>query len=961
MTRALARLLALTAAAVLVACPPPEPDDDDTTVEDCDNDGPPEILINPIEDGQPVGFPVQVVVQVTDGDGVNTVSLYYRTEGQPGFAFGFMSNEGTGDETIYVADIPADVVQDPGVDYYVRATDRATGCQEEAFLPATAPDEPANFQTLLELQPLPYYEFFETDVGCADVGTEMDELNWTAAIRSFPQAIHGWRLTDRNPLSGECAAFHSEGIPGGFWECPPPDGEGTIERDNWLISEPLDFSGKEEIAVRWFERWQAGGPCAEVHSLYVSVGSPNPDAGEYEVVVADLPFPGSAWESSEWYDLSAYAGAEQVYIALQYLGGAAGRWQVDDFYVGEPLADLQLAAAALLDDDAGPGSTEVPIEVSVVNVSDLYGAPALTATLTTADPDLTITASGNTFDEVAPGATVEANSVFLFDVGAAHPDHAYLDFAMTLDDGEGHTWTVPIRLLMGEDSEVEVTYTAPAGAALEFELGHGPQASPDFATTASSDDLAGDPWTFVATEQAHVLPPAPGTFRWHLTVANSGSVAGTVDGVVFTVGGEDHVVDYVPLTVEPGEEAVLLIPPPPVLSVVSYDLDPDPAAPGAAQAISALTLENTSRETAGPVACVMGSSSGDVSGFDSSPTTFGADPIPTDGTATADADFTFDIDAGHIDNTAIPLTLLCNDGADTLTHTFDLEVPYAHPVVDSIRIDDDEGGDDNGLLDPDEDATVYLTALNDGAFATDGPLTAHVALGDGSTADGISLVPVDLDFGEDPLDPEATVESTNGVLIELGPDNALGDNIVLDVTWTAGDDEWTEELIVEVTGLPWIDCPEAPDPEGDLALPYDFDISGCAYRSDGVMLQVRADSYIPYDPAVVFVDFVFYEVPQQYTIESVGGVPDFELGCVLQNDPAPFTTPIDILFEGNSVIARLAIEDIGALGNNTQVAIGAGSCPDVFFCDTYPPGALNFNVAEGTYNCDGNDFIPLNW
>ena len=127
------------------------------------------------------------------------------------------------------------------------------------------------------------------------------------------------------------------------------------------------------------------------------------------------------------------------------------------------------------------------------------------------------------------------------------------------------------------------------------------------------------------------------------------------------------------------------------------------------------------------------------------------------------------------------------------------------------------------------------------------------------------------------------------------------------------------------------------------------------------MLQVRADSYIPYDPAVVFVDFVFYEVPQQYTIESVGGVPDFELGCVLQNDPAPFTTPIDILFEGNSVIARLAIEDIGALGNNTQVAIGAGSCPDVFFCDTYPPGALNFNVAEGTYNCDGNDFIPLNW
>ena len=37
------------------------------------------------------------------------------------------------------------------------------------------------------------------------------------------------------------------------------------------------------------------------------------------------------------------------------------------------------------------------------------------------------------------------------------------------------------------------------------------------------------------------------------------------------------------------------------------------------------------------------------------------------------------------------------------------------------------------------------------------------------------------------------------------------------------------------------------------------------------------------------------------------------------------------------------------------------SCPDVYFCDTYPVGALAFNIEAGTYNCDGGNFIPINW
>jgi len=966
-------LMPLVAATALTnGCPPPV-DDDDASDAACANTAAPVLLVQPVEDNQPVDVAVQVVAQVTDIDGVNTVSLYYRTEGQPGFTFDFMSNEGTGDESLYVGSIPASVIQDPGVDYYVRATDGLTGCQEESFEPAAGADEPAHFTTLLELRPLPFYETFETADGCPGVGVEVGEVGWNSAVRSFPEGIHAWRLTDRNPLSGECAAFHSEGIPGGFWECPPPDGTGTIERDNWLISAPLDFSGKTDIAVRWFERRVTGGICAEAHALYVSTGSPHPDAGEYEAVVADLPFPGAAWGSSEWYDLSAYAGQEQVYVAFQYVGGAASRWQIDDFYVGEPLADLVLDSAGPLDGGVGPGSTEATFDVSIVNLSAVYGASALTATLTTADPDLEITGSGNTFDAVGPGASADANGVFLFDVSSAHPDNAYLDFAMTLDDGDGHFWTVPIRLLMGTESSVEVTYSTPVGGSLELELGHGAPSSPDFAVATTSGALAGAPWTFDVTEEAIALPPRPGPDRWYLKATGAGLASGGVDSVTFTVGGVEYTADDVPVDVGIDEQVVVLIPPPPKLVLESFVSDPDPAAPGGSVSLSDLTIRNLSRATFGPVSCVMGSSDDDATGFDSDPVPFGSSIIGTDETAVADDSFSFDVAASHIDNAPLPLTLLCLDGADTLTHTFDFEVPYAHPTVGSVRVDDgnlDGDEDEPDLADPGEVVDIYITALNDGAFDTSGPVTALVSLGTGSTADEVIVGTTTLEFGTDPLEVGVPVESTNAFEISIpeqnaaGEDNALGDSIVLDVVWTAGADSWTEELVVQVTDLPWLDCPEAPDPEGDLALPYAFDIAGCAYRSDGVMLQVRADSYIPFDPNVVFVDFVFYEVPAQYTIETVGGVPDFEEGCVLAPQPTPPlvpSEPISILFEGNSVIARIAIIDLGALGNNVQVAIGAGSCPDVFFCDTYPPGALNFNVEAGTYNCDGNDFIPLNW
>lgn len=952
--------------ALLLACHgcPPGTDDDDATTPPCDNQDAPEVLVQAIEDGQPAGFPVQVLAQVTDADGISTVSLYYRTTGLPGFTFDFMSNEGTGDPTVYAGEIPASVVQDPGVDFYVRATDSVSGCQEEAFAPEEAPEQWYAFTARLDLLPLPFYEFFDPDSGCGADGADLSDLGWEVAIEDFVEGIHAFRLSDRSALSGGCGVYHSEGIPGGFWECPPPDGAGSIRRDNWLITPPLDLSGKTDLAVRWFERHVPAGICTETHGLFVSTGAPDPAAGEYVPVAEALPFPGSAWQGSGWYDLSQFAGAERAYVALRYTGGAAGAWYVDDFYVGEPLADLVLEQAGPLAADVGPGSAGVELAVSIRNTSAEYGADELTATLTSADPALTISTPGSTVPALGPGQVATAATPFVFSVGAAHADNAWLDFALTLTDGAGHHWTVPIRLLMGEPSTVQVEFSAPGDAGLALELGHGSPDEPDFAIAADAASLAAGLWTVDVTGEAAALPPGPGSRRWYLEAAASGTTASILEDFVFVVGGQEYRPDpsEVPTVLSPPVQVVVQVPPPPRLVVDGWTSDPDPPAPGGSVALSDLVLRNDGWPTAGPVGCVIGSTHPDATGFSSSPVTFGDDPIGTGESRTADGPFGLTIAGTHLDDSPIPLTLLCTDGADTLVHLFDLPVPYAHPALQSFRVDDEDCQecDEDGLADPEETVFVHVTAANDGSFATSGPLTAGVIDTATGTATDYSFVPGTLEFGPDPLDPSQAVESTNGFEVTLGPDARLGDSIVLLLSFHSGTDNWNEEMVLEVTGLPWTDCPGGEDAQGDPVNGYAFDVRGCAFRSDDRFVQVRLDSWTPFDPATLFVDFFFYEVPALYSIETVGLSADFESGCVWGDNLVP-TEPIVVAADADSVTARILLDDMEVLADNTQVAFGAGSCPDIYFCDTFPEGVLLFNIAEGTYWCEGSGFLNLSW
>ena len=103
------------------------------TVVAADRDGP-EIVHGPVPDGRPLDEPVLVTAMVNDPAGVDAVRLYYRPVGFPFFQETAMIEMGG----TWTGTIPGFSVQDPAVEYYLRAAD-ALG--NFGFSPAAAPGE----------------------------------------------------------------------------------------------------------------------------------------------------------------------------------------------------------------------------------------------------------------------------------------------------------------------------------------------------------------------------------------------------------------------------------------------------------------------------------------------------------------------------------------------------------------------------------------------------------------------------------------------------------------------------------------------------------------------------------------------------------------------------------------------------------------------------------------------------
>ena len=107
---------------------------------------PPILVHTPIGGGQPAGLAVPVVALVSDRSGLSAVRVHYRAPGAPAFATAELTSTG-GD--VYRGDIPADAVEEPGLEYWLEAVDQAS-TPNTAALPAGAPGAVLAFDVAAE-------------------------------------------------------------------------------------------------------------------------------------------------------------------------------------------------------------------------------------------------------------------------------------------------------------------------------------------------------------------------------------------------------------------------------------------------------------------------------------------------------------------------------------------------------------------------------------------------------------------------------------------------------------------------------------------------------------------------------------------------------------------------------------------------------------------------------------------
>jgi len=82
----------------------------------------PKIVHQPLNEPGTATHPIEIKATITDNDVVQEAILFYRLKGKPDYSSLTMNSQSVG---IYVVIIPEDNVKEPGVEYYIQATDRA--------------------------------------------------------------------------------------------------------------------------------------------------------------------------------------------------------------------------------------------------------------------------------------------------------------------------------------------------------------------------------------------------------------------------------------------------------------------------------------------------------------------------------------------------------------------------------------------------------------------------------------------------------------------------------------------------------------------------------------------------------------------------------------------------------------------------------------------------------------------
>jgi hypothetical protein len=919
-------LLALTALLFVPAlgCDQEEDDDDDTVAEGT----PPEIVHEPIPDGQQAFVEVSVECTVTDDVGVSAVTLYYRPAGTEDWNFAYL-NAST-EPGQYVGKIAASVVSADGVDYYIRAVDSGVP-RAEAYSPDGAPEIFHHFDVEVVGQALPFVEDWE--------GGSLSELGWLHVEQAMGD--YTWEVSGLYAWSGGYSAMHKEGI------------NGVPIFQDWLISPPLEYDGSIDVAVSWYELGLYTGDM-EVHSLYVSTSGNDPDDGDF-VLVQELEAPlEEEWDSSQLYEITDLIAEGVFYVAFYYEGEyPADKWFVDDVYVGEPIARFELDEAAVEPTDFGPGDT-IDITLTVSNVS-LVDSLEIDASLVSDDSMLDLGAASVQYGVIPSGGSSSGDSSFAVTIDAEHPDNTLLELTLRLDDGE-HTWDLPFDVMMGAESYATVDYDASISGEVILTVGHGDPDAPVFEVSAEVGDAS--IWTTDVTAEAWNLPPDAGENRWWVRVQNDGLYPALINGFEIDAGGEVTASTDVPFEVLAQSMDVLYLPPLAVIEATAVVTEPEVVEPGATGVELTIRLTNLGDvPTAGVLTGTLTSADPDVSNVSAGGLLFGADALEPGEVALNDTAFTFDVDAGHTDDSDLEFTLSASDGVDAYEIPVLVPVPWAHVELEELIVDDSLGNGD-GILDRGETVTLTAVLRNTGDNDVVDPLVATIV--QSATSEAVATI------------TDGTEEVADGILAgdlhvataayELTLDSGyMGDDLLLDVELSDGIDTWTQAYELEVSARAWTAITGAEDAMGD-ANGYMFDVGQLHYKTDGEMLWIKADSYTPFTTDTLWLTFAFYDVPNWWTLEyhyAFGGfrlLDDWFDGWFAGDEVTP-SVPIEWETEQDggtySFIFRVLLEDMEVDGHSLRLGVHAGSCPFVYYCDTSACSGADSD-GDGMTDCFGS-------
>ena len=905
----IARLFPLLAALLLAGCPTPQ----DTA--DTADTGPTTVFTGPTityapPDALEEGQDVSLEVTATDSDGVTSVKAFYRIVGAPVWETLILDH---GDGDTWTGTIPGDHVQPPGLQFYLRAQD-GSDFQLATYLPADGQQGPFQVDIAATGLVVPFSEDFDTATG----SLSLYSLGWderSAAFQGYP-----WTVSNTRSNSGSWAVGHRQGV------------SGLPAMDDWLVSPPLDLTGLAASQVTWQE-W-GNDTAAANHQLWISTGSSDPADGDF-VKVTDLdPPPEHAWGESQVVDLSPWADQPLVYLAWRYQGQFADDWWIDDVSVDTLKPDVR-ATAAVAAGTVHPGE-QTTVTVTLENRSP-EDEGAFTVSADAGSAGTVSTAQQVT--SLAGNASTDLD--FTLDVDGGFPDDTLLPFTVTVDDGDRvRAWD--FDLVVGALPTATVKVTPGATELVQGWLGVGDPSDPMVEFPAFSQTIsAAQAFDVDLTGSGAYLPPGPGDARWYLRVHATGD--GSVDGLAIHDGGTDYTsADTGPWVAD--VDALYFLPRPPRPTLTAASADPTPA-PGKTVTWTA-TLTNEGADT-------VGNTTLDVTTTDPNVTITGVSPsvLAADGWANGaeiTVDVTLQIASTKVDSRPVPLRLAVTDDVETTQTTAFLAVPWPVLAATGVSVQDPTGNDD-GILDPGESATVLVSVTNQGDLqAFDIGCTLSQVGGD-------ATVDITDDQGSYGLIAAGdTDEDAYAVTVTSG---AAGDSLEFALHCEDGNvpaNLFDTGFTMVLGQQPWVRLSALDDPVGD-SLGGDLDLVNGRYRSDGTTLDIVLRSATAFDPAHLLAeswmtqqgsDYVLYQAVVQgqpdgsggYTLStSLRGCDLYYLGYCYS-----FTrigTPQATVLSPTEVQISLDLSQLGLVVNTLQAGFGAGFCGgDALYCDHLPDG-----------------------